>query len=55
MSRLFANGTEGNAWEAVWCSLCTEDTDDDFEDDEEFDDEIGGPLGIARDRQEDFG
>ena len=23
MSRMFANGTEGEAWMAVWCNVCT--------------------------------
>ena len=27
MSRLFANGTEGYAWEAVWCHHCIHNDD----------------------------
>lgn len=29
MSRLFANGTEGGAWENVWCHVCAADINDD--------------------------
>ena len=27
MSRLFANGTEGDAWMTVWCNECANDAD----------------------------
>ena len=29
MSRLFANNTEGGAWEGVWCNHCQADINDD--------------------------
>ena len=29
MSRLFANNTEGGAWEGVWCGHCQADINDD--------------------------
>ena len=29
MSRLFANGTEGEAWVRVWCEVCANDANQD--------------------------